>query len=120
MRIIFAELMELFKNILPREGESPLSTMAAPSSLLEEGQNVFIRTVTYHYTGRIKKINIPCREMSITSAAWISDSGRFSDAMKTGIFSEVEPYPDDFELIINTDTIVDKVVIPFDLPRTQK
>lgn len=120
MKLTKVKLIELLKSIQPQVVEGQLLTTEAPTSLLKEGQNVFIRTVTYHYTGKVHKINEPSRELSLTSAAWIADSGRFANAMKTGDFSEVEPYPDDFELIINTDTIVDKVAVPFDLPRVQR
>ena len=91
-----------------------------PESILKEGQNVFVRTVTYHYTGKIKTINLPAKEISLVDAAWIADSGRFANAMKTGDFSEVEPYPDNFELVINTQAIIEKGIIDFPLPRGQK
>lgn len=82
-------------------------------------QKVYIRTVTYHYTGEVLDENDTT--IVLTKAAWIADSGRFADAMKTGIFSEIEPYPDAFEVVINRGSIVDYVRNwPHALPREQK
>ena len=67
------------------------------------GKCVFVRTVTYHYTGRI--VAVIGGFVQLTKAAWIADSGRFSDALKKEEFSEVEPYPNDIYLQI--ESIVD-------------
>jgi hypothetical protein len=53
------------------------------------GAQLFIRTVTYHMTGRVVKRTGNLLELE--DAAWIADSGRFADAIKTGELSEVEP-----------------------------
>lgn len=53
------------------------------------GVSLFIRTVTYHMTGRVvKRVG---NLLELEDAAWIADSGRFADAIKTGELSEVEP-----------------------------
>lgn len=82
---------------------------------LKVGQNYFIRTVTYHSTGMLESITET--DLVLRDAAWIADSGRFYDAMRTGTLAEVEPLPD--VLIISRGAIVD--VIPWDhpLPREQ-
>jgi len=73
------ELAATFHNI---------STQATP---FEVGKSYFIRTVTYHLTGRVERI---CGGfLVLSSAAWIADSGPFSDALLKGILSEVEPTP---------------------------
>lgn len=61
-----------------------------PESPLRVGNNVFIRTVTHHYTGQIVKLTDT--EIVLVDAAWIADDGRFSNALKTGVFNDVEPY----------------------------
>ena len=99
---------------------TPCNCAATPVSAIKIGEPVFIQTVTYLYTGRVKTINLPAKEIVLTEAAWIADSGRFADAMETGNFSEIEPYPKDYRLIINTEAIVDKVRVSFCLPRVQK
>ncbi len=81
------------------------------------GKNYFIRTVTHHYTGKLTKVTN--REIVLLDAAWIADDGRFYDALKTGNFSEIEPYPDG-EVIIGRGAILDAHVVPYALPRTQK
>jgi len=55
------------------------------------GENVFIRTVTHHYTGHL--VSRDSMFIKLEKAAWIADDGRFSDAMKdSSNFSEVEPF----------------------------
>jgi hypothetical protein len=79
------------------------------------GEYVFIRTVTYHYTGRARKTlgNF----LFLLDACWIPNSGPFARALATGEFKEVEPYPRG--VWINMDTIVDWSVLE-KLPTEQK
>lgn len=72
--------------------------------LWEIGKNYFIRTVTMIQTGRL--IAVTEHELALEDAAWIADTGRFHEALKTGKFSEVEPYPDG-KVIIGRGSIVD-------------
>ena len=58
---------------------------------LQVGNKVFIRTVTFYYTGEI--IELTDQDIVLDKAAWIADTGRFHDALETGHLSEVEPYP---------------------------
>lgn len=82
------------------------------------GENYFIRTVTFHYTGRLKAVYD--KEIVLETAAWIAVDGRFTEAVSKGDYSEVEPYPDDREVIIGRGSIVDAVTITHPLPRVQK
>ena len=60
------------------------------------GEKIFIRTVTLYYTGQIKKI---CGQfVTLESAAWIPDTGRFYDFLKEGKANEVEPFVDDVSI----------------------
>lgn len=81
------------------------------------GSNYFIRTVTHHYTGKL--VEVWPNELVLESVAWIADDGRFAQAVATGSFSDVEPFPDG-RVIIGRGSIVDAVTIPFALPRSQK
>ncbi len=55
------------------------------------GKDVFIRTVTHHYTGHAVKRD--SMFLKLEKAAWISDDGRFNEAMKDSAnFEEVEPF----------------------------
>ena len=67
------------------------------------GKNVFVRTVTYHYTGRVECVVGDFVELS--KAAWIADSGRFTQALETETFDEVEIYKNPIR--INVQSIVD-------------
>lgn len=85
-------------------------------SLYKLGAKLFIRTVTFHYTGRI--VYLSDKEVVLADAAWIADSGRFATALKTGGLNEVEPYPG--LCSVSRDTIVDASLWDHDLPRAQK
>lgn len=80
------------------------------------GDKWFFRTVTYHLTGRIKAIN--GQFLKLEDSAWIADSGRFADAIRTGKLDEVEPVFVD--VVINTESLVDAFAWPHELPREQK
>lgn len=67
------------------------------------GKNVFIRTVTYHYIGKVERVFGDFVELS--TAAWVADSGRFADALKREDFDEVEPFPNPIR--INVTSVVD-------------
>jgi hypothetical protein len=77
---------------------------------LEIGKQYFIKTVTYHYVGILKDIfmieSVPFMELS--SAMWVADSGRLSNALKEGLENqseaELEPYPDSVNINISTIT----------------
>jgi len=82
----------------------------------EVGKIYLIRTVTMIQTGRL--VAVGEKELVLEDAAWIADTGRFADALKTGKFSEVEPFPDG-QVIIGRGAIVDAVQIARS-PRDQK
>ncbi len=84
---------------------------------LTVGRNVFIRTVTNYYTGRIA--GITKHSVVLTDAAWVADTGRFSEALRTGVLSEVEPYPDG-PVDVMLGGIIDVCEWPHPLPRAVK
>ena len=79
------------------------------------GEKFFFRTVTYHMTGRVKRII--GRILELENAAWIADSGRFMQAIKDGTLNEVEPVG---RAYINMDTVVDFFPWKHKLPEIQK
>lgn len=79
------------------------------------GKNVLIRTVTNFYTGHV--VQETKKFLRLETAAWIADTGRFSDALSKSLFDEVEPYPR--PVIVMTAAIVDVTEIG-DLPTKQK
>lgn len=80
------------------------------------GANYLIRTVTMIDTGRL--VAVTDYELVLEDAAWIADTGRFSDALAKSEFSEVEPFPTGI-VIIGRGAIVDAVQIK-KLPIKQK
>ncbi len=80
------------------------------------GKNYLIRTVTNYFTGRL--IHVGHLELVLADAAWIADTGRFSDAVRNGTLNEVEPYPG--EVIVGRGSITDACVWDSSLPREQK
>lgn len=82
------------------------------------GQNYLIRTVTMIYTGKLEEVYD--KELVLSSAAWIADTGRWANAVKDGSFKEVEPYPVDSYILVNRDVILDCSPITFELPKIQK
>lgn len=79
------------------------------------GQKLFIRTVTYHMTGKVVKRMGAF--IQLEDAAWIADSGRFSDAIKSGKLSEVEPVGTAW---VNLSSVVDFFPWKHKLPAEQK
>jgi len=82
----------------------------------EIGKNYLIRTVTMIDTGRI--VAVFPQEIVVEDAAWIADTGRFTGALQSCNFNEVEPFPEG-KLVIGRGSIIDAVQIPT-LPRLQK
>ncbi len=72
------------------------------------GAIYLIRTVTMIDTGRLMKVTP--QELVLRDAAWIADTGRFADALKSAEFGEVEPFPDG-ELIVGRGGIIDAIEI---------
>lgn len=69
------------------------------------GQDVFIRTVTYFYVGEVTGVTADW--IHLTGAAWVADTGRFAQALATGVMHEVEPYPPPGEVSVARGAIVD-------------
>jgi hypothetical protein len=85
------------------------------TSFLEVGLKYLFRTVTMIYTGQIVDMNE--NEIKLTSAAWIADTGRWADNLKSCEFEEVEPYHND--VIIYKGALLDVTRI-IRLPLKQK
>ena len=73
--------------------------------------------------GRPVKVILECHwltehEIVLEDAAWIADTGRFSQALAAAEFSEVEPFPCG-RVIVGRGSIIDAVQIKI-APRSQK
>lgn len=80
------------------------------------GKKYYIRTVTYHVTGKVKKI--VGGFLVLEDAAWIADSGRFNEAINNGTLNEVEPV--DVQVYLNLNSITDGYEWNHKLPREVK
>ncbi|MDB4303808.1 hypothetical protein N9934_03360 [Desulfosarcina sp.] len=85
-------------------------------TFLKIGNKYFVRTVTFHQVGLLKATN--SKELLLSDASWIADSGRFNECLKTGKFDEVEPFVND--VVVNRDAIVDITEWDHDLPNVVK
>jgi len=79
------------------------------------GQRLYIRTVTYHCTGKVTKRMGAF--IQLEDSAWIADSGRFSNAIKDGTLDEVEPVG---TMWVNLSSVVDFFPWKHKLPKEQK
>lgn len=82
----------------------------------EIGAVYLIRTVTMIDVGRV--VAASKQYIVMEDAAWIADTGRFSDALKKCQFNEIEPFPDG-QVIINAGSIIDSVKVK-EVQRSQK
>ena len=80
------------------------------------GKAVFVRCVTHYYTGRL--VAETSSELVLDDAAWIADTGRFSQALGTGTLNEVEPYPG--RCYVSRGAVVDVSEWRHPLPRDVK
>jgi len=78
---------ETYEKIKNQLGEENFKEIQNLTDMV--GEKFYFRTVTYHLTGRVKKVIGTILELE--NAAWIADSGRFMNAIKEGKLSEVEP-----------------------------
>ena len=82
---------------------------------LTVGEPYFVTTVTKYYTGRVKSLSFG--ELVLVDAAWIPDTGRLSDFLRTGKANEVEPYPDEQPVHLSMGIIVEATPFAHKLPR---
>lgn len=80
------------------------------------GENYLIRTVTMIVLGRLELVGE--KELILSSASWIADTGRFYDALKTGKLNEIEPFIDN--VIVGRGSLIDATIWGHPLPREQK
>lgn len=85
---------------------------------LKEGEQVIVRTVTFYYTGKV--VGTSDKWLALTDAAWIANTGRWSEALSKGKLDEVEPYPDGDVVLIGLGAIIDIAPWKHALPRVVK
>jgi hypothetical protein len=99
-----------------RELQSVLQPKTTTNFPYKVGDNVFIRTVTLYYTGKISQVK--GQWITLEDAAWIADTGRFHDFLKTGKCNEYEGFI--LPVSIPMGSIIDITEWSFPLFREQK
>ena len=97
-------------------GKQPSNTSVDSAAPWEIGKCYLIRTVTMIQTGEC--VAVYPQEIVLKDAAWVADTGRFSDALVSLDFGEVEPFPEG-TILVGRGSVVDAVQIP-KAPRTRK
>lgn len=69
------------------------------------GHSYFIRTVTHYFTGEL--VWVGEKEIAITKACWIADTGRFNEFIANKTVNESEPFPKNSTVIIGRGSIID-------------
>ena len=103
-------IIELIKELV-FENASPMAEIESLPSGYEKylGKNVFIRTVTHHYTGNVTEVS--SLSVTLKDAAWIADDGRLNESLKDpDNFNEVEPFAR--PVTINLYSLCDITEIP--------
>jgi hypothetical protein len=98
-------IKKLEKLIKESEGKENIAFQQEFILPFEIGKEYFIRTVTYHLTGRLK--DIVGKFLILEDCAWIADSGRFHEFFTNPSSSlEVEPFGKR-DVFVNSDSITD-------------
>lgn len=85
-------------------------------SLWEIGKKYLIRTVTMIQLGKLKRVTD--KELLLSDACWVADTGRFNEALEKGTLKEVEMFQRD--VIVSRGSIIDATEWLTDLPKTSK
>ena len=117
-----AQLVTTILQILEAmDGASEPSAPKETSSFWEIGSHYNIRTPCFHYCGTLVGIEgKDGNELLFNNCSWIADSGRWSAAMETGEFNEVEVWPRLRLVLINRTHIQDASLRPQTPPSTTK
>jgi hypothetical protein len=81
------------------------------------GENILIRGVTLYYVGHVESVSET--EIVLSDASWVADTGRFNEALRTGVLNEVEPFPNG-AVTVKQGAIMDYSPWPHPLPKEVK
>jgi len=115
-KLSFQELKKQVEDL--EKKKQSVNKVTLKDSPLVIGENYLVRTITMIYTGRL--IKVYDKELVLVKCAWIPETERWADTVKDGTFKEVEPYPEDSEVILNREAILDITKVYWELPREQK
>lgn len=105
--LTYGEIKELLKqfNVAPSDNHK-----------YEIGRNYLIRTVAMCQVGKLKAVTD--KELILSNASWIADTGRFNECLIEGakIFNDVEPFNPKHDVIVGRGALIDAQIWDFDLP----
>lgn len=110
------DIKELLLRALLGADDEPSASPGLASDPWIISRRYLIRTVTHYWTGQLFRI-YP-NELVLQDAAWIPDTGRYSEATCIENLDEVEPR--EGHVIIGRGAIVDAVTWDGPLPRKVK
>lgn len=109
--------VESIEQLVSAEVEKRLSkhsvTTESQESMYVVGAKLFIRTLSYHYVGRVTFVGDT--SVRLSDASWVADSGRFGAALSAGGLAESDRYPDGCE--VSRSVIVDASPWAHELPK---
>ena len=85
-------------------------------SVWEIGKNYLIRTVTMIQLGKLEKVTD--KELVLSEACWVADTGRFHQALEKGTLNEIEMFQRN--VIVGRGSIIDATEWLTDLPKISK
>ena len=91
--------------------------MSEEKSPYKVGNAYLFRCVTSYQIGRVEYVTK--KEIVLSGAGWCADTGRFEEALRTGVVSEYEPAPDGF-CIVGRGALVDAFNWNHEIPREVK
>lgn len=90
--------------------------LTGEDSVWDLGKNYLIRTVTMIQLGTLKRITD--KELVLSDACWVADTGRFNEALEKGTLKEVEMFQTD--VIVGRGSIIDATEWLTALPKKTK
>ena len=93
-----------------RKDSIPVQYVSRKEGVWEIGKPYLIRTVTMIQHGIL--VEVSDKELVLVQAAWIADTGRFSDFVNGKIEpNEIEPFPINQPVIVGRGAIIDAVIL---------
>lgn len=96
--------------------ESKVIEVNGEDSLWVIGNNYLIRTVTMIQLGTLKAVTD--KELLLSDACWVADTGRFHEALESGSLNEIEMFQRD--VIVGRGSIIDATEWLSNLPKSSK
>ena len=112
-KLSFEELMSKVEEM-----EKKRETIAfEKKGIWKIGEKYVIRTVTMIQVGKL--VYIDDNELGLETAAWVADTGRWTDFLTNGNANEVEPFPQG-TVIVGRHAIIDACIWKHELLTKQK